>query len=302
LDIRARFARIGRVLHARTVLHRDGVEIADVACRHAPGRGTTVEPAGAHRLVLVRRGCFVRSADGAEALLDATLAYTSRPGEEERFDHPHGDGDDCTALGFDDPLLATLWGGDAALPAGALPTSAAADLEHRLLLAAARRGDDPHALVEHAVGVAAAVLEGADARRVAAGRPATARARRALADGAREALAADPDRGLPELARALGASPHHLSRVFRAATGRTVAGHRMALRARAALERLAGGEGDLARLAADAGFADQSHLTRVLRRETGTTPGALRDVLSAAPRPGHTVNKSEKRAETGPEA
>jgi len=136
--------------------------------------------------------------------------------------------------------------------------------------------------VERTLGLAAGVLGRGDPRRVAAGRPATAQARRAVAEGVREALAVDPDRPLPELARALAVSPHHLSRVFRALTGHSIARHRMRLRARAALERLAGGDRDLARLAADLGFADQSHLTRVLRAETGRTPAALRAALAVS--------------------
>jgi AraC-like DNA-binding protein len=115
---------------------------------------------------------------------------------------------------------------------------------------------------------------------VGAGRPATARTRRTLADDAREALAEEPERSLPQLARALAVSPHHLSRVFRSVTGETVSRHRMRLRVRGALERLSKGERDLARLAADVGFADQSHLCRVVRSETGETPSALRAVLA----------------------
>jgi AraC-like DNA-binding protein len=115
---------------------------------------------------------------------------------------------------------------------------------------------------------------------VASGRPTTARARRAVADGAREILAEDPERSLGQLARGLAVSPHHLSRVFRAVTGNTVSRHRMRLRARAALERLAGGEEDLARVAAEVGFADQSHMCRVIHRETGSTPAALRRALA----------------------
>jgi AraC-like DNA-binding protein len=115
---------------------------------------------------------------------------------------------------------------------------------------------------------------------VAAGRPGTVRERRRVADAAHEALAADPDRSLPELAADLGVSAHHLSRIFRAAAGHTLSRHRMRLRVRAALERLAGGERSLARLAADLGFADQSHLCRVIRSETGHTPSALRRALA----------------------
>jgi AraC-like DNA-binding protein len=277
LDIRARLYD-GPVLHAREVVHGDGVAIADVTCRHGRGRGEP-ECLSSHMLVFVRRGCFVRTADGVEHVLDPTTAYCIRPGEEQRIDHPHGDGDDCTALTFDAGVVASLLGGEPSLPAGALPVDAAVDLEHRLLLAAARGGDDPHESYERALALAARVLERSQPARVAAGRRATVQARRALVDGAREALAAAPDSSLPDLARALASSPHHLSRTFREATGHTISRHRMRLRARAALERLAGGERDLGRLAVELGFADQSHLCRVVRQETGHTPAALRAAL-----------------------
>jgi AraC-like DNA-binding protein len=268
------------MLSARRLLISDGVEIADVACRHARGRGHAAEPTPGHALIFVRRGCFIRIAEGAETLLDPTVAYCMNPGEEARYDHPHAYGDDCTSLSLNDELVASFWGGDPALPSGPLPTSPEIDLQHRLLLAAGRRAEEPHELVERAITLAAHALAQIDPRRVASGRPATARARRVLADGAREALAADPERSLPDLARTLAVSPHHLSRIFRTATGHTISRHRMRLRTRAALERLGAGERELARLSADLGFADQSHLCRVLRSETGSIPSALRSALA----------------------
>jgi AraC-like DNA-binding protein len=268
------------VLRRRTVLHRDGVALHDVACRHGQGRGRETDRVSAHSLIFVRRGCFVRSAEAGDALLDPTVAYCVNAGEEERYDHPHADGDDCTALSLDLDLLAAVWGGEPTLPTQPLPTAPEVDVEHRLLLAAARRGADPHEVVERALVLIARVLEGADHRRVAAGRPASARRRRALVDSAREALAAAPGRSLPELAHDLAVSPHHLSRMFRSMTGHTISRHRMRLRARAALERLAGGERDLGWLAADLGFADQSHLCRVLRDETGRPPSGWRRMLA----------------------
>jgi AraC-like DNA-binding protein len=267
------------MLIVRTVLRRDGITVADVACRHESGPGHATEHAAGHAIVFVRRGCFVRSVDGVEALLDPTVAYCMNPGEEQRYDHPQSHGDDCTAVSLDADLAASLWGGDPTLPRGPLSTSPEIDLEHRLLLAAGRRGVDPDELFERAITLAARALERANPRRVASGRPSTANARRALADGAREALAANPGRPLSDLAAALAVSPHHLSRVFRSVTGHTLSRHRMRLRARGALERLARGEHDLARLAADLGFADQSHLCRVIRTETGRTPSALRYVV-----------------------
>lgn len=268
------------MLSARTIVDQDGVEVSDVTCRHPRGRGHTDEQTSAHTIVFVRRGCFVRSADGVENLLDPTVAYCMNAGEEQRYDHPRDEGDDCTSLVLHPDLIASLWGGELRLPATPLHTSPAIDLEHRLLLSAGRRGADRHELAERALGLAADILEQSDPRPVASGRPAAIRAQRTAADGVREILAEHPERSLPELARELAVSPHHLSRVFRSLTGHTISRHRMRLRTRAALERLAGGDSDLARIAADVGFADQSHLCRVISQETGSTPAALRRALT----------------------
>jgi AraC-like DNA-binding protein len=268
------------MLDARRVLSRDGLEIQDVKCRHGRGRGPGEVHDGRHALVLVRRGCFLRHADGAATTLDPTLAYCMNPGVEHSYDHPDGEGDDCTAIFFEPSVLASLWGGDPRLPTAGIPVPPALDLEHRGLLAAAREGHDPVAAADRAVELTAAVLKQADADRVASGRPSACTARKALADAAREALSLDPNLSLGALARLVAISPHHLSRVFRAETGHTIARHRMRLRTRAVLERLAGGECDLARLAADTGFADQSHLCRVLRAEIDRTPSAARAILA----------------------
>jgi AraC-like DNA-binding protein len=268
------------MLHAQQLLTREDITIADVACHHAMGRGEAEQNVGGHRLILVRRGLFVREIHGVTCALDPTMGYFINPGDEHRIDHPQPGGDDCTALQLAPELAASMWGGDPTLPRGPLSTSPQLDLEHRLLLAAARRGGDPDELEERAIALSAAMLERRDPRPVAAGRPSTERAQRALVDGVREALIAEPGRSLPELARALAVSPHHLSRVFRSRTGHTISRHRMRLRARMSLERLAGGERNLARLAAELGFADQGHLSRVMKAETGYTPSALRSALA----------------------
>jgi AraC-like DNA-binding protein len=272
-------------LTVRPLFARDGISLADVACRHGGGRGEA-EPAPGHMLVMVRRGCFVRTADGVENVLDPTVAYCVNPGEEQRYHHPHDDGDDCTAIGVDPAIAASLRGGNPHLPPIGVPVPPALDLAHRALLAAARRGDDGHQLYERTLRLVVAVLGTADPVLVVSGRPAGQRAGHALAAAAREALAERPERSLPELAGELAVSPHHLSRVFSAATGHTISRHRMRLRTRAALEHLAGGESDLARLAADLGFADQSHLCRVVRSETGVVPSVLRRLLSTGQQPG----------------
>jgi AraC-like DNA-binding protein len=266
------------VLCFESVFRGDGIEIADVACAHRAGRGAP-ESADVRALVFVRRGSFIRHADGHHALLDPTCAYAINVGQEHRYDHHNDLGDDCTALYLSAEVVSELWGGSPELPSGPLPAPPDVDLAHRVLLATAKRREDEHEVGERALALAARALAQLDERRVVSGRPATTAARRALVDGVREALADDRERSLPELARELSFSPHHVSRVFRAMTGHTISRHRMRLRTRDALERLAGGERNLALVAAAAGFADESHLSRVMRRETGETPAALRDAL-----------------------
>jgi hypothetical protein len=119
------------MLSSRTIVEIDGLEVADVACRHPVGPGREVEHSHAHAIVFVRRGCFVRSADGAGSLLDPTAAYCISPGQELRYDHPHDGGDDCTALFMAPELVASLWGGELRLPEGVLRIAPEVDLEHR---------------------------------------------------------------------------------------------------------------------------------------------------------------------------
>ena len=268
------------MLTAQTLLARDGVEVANVACRHHRGRGDAEEHAAGHAIVLVRRGCFVRSVDGVESVLDSTMGYCMNPGEEQRYDHPHDGGDDCTLVRLNPVLAASMRHDEPHLPVRPFPIAPALDTEHRILLSALRRGIAADEIGERTVCLAASALALVDPSTVAAGRPRTAHARRSLVDGTREILTDKPETSLPELARSLAVSAHHLSRVFRSLTGVSISRHRMRLRTREALERLSGGECDLARLAADLGFADQSHLCRVLRSETGSSPSALRTALT----------------------
>src|SRR5262249_14084399 len=89
---------------------------------------------------------------------------------------------------------------------------------------------------------------------------------------------------LTTMARMIGVSPHHLSRVFHQETGQTLARYRNRLRVRAALDRIEGGERNLAGLAADLGFSDHAHLTRTVRSELGNPPIHVYPVLKPAER------------------
>ena len=248
-----------------------------VDCRCGTSGWSPPEAVARYGIVFVRDGCFQRRANGADFFVDSTVVYFERPNDEQQIAHPAG-GDSCTALYLSDAMLASIWGGEPGLPEEPVPSDAVTDLRQRLLLAGVVRGDGGD-VAEAVVDLIAGVLEQSEPKRVAAGRPSTASARRRVVGDARGALAENPRAGVIELARCASVSPHHLSRVFKAETGQTISRYRNRLRVRLALERLAAGEPCLARLAADLGFADQAHLARVVRRELGETPSSLRDRL-----------------------
>jgi AraC-like DNA-binding protein len=256
-------------IHARSLLDVGDLRITDVRCTtHASG-WSPPDVCPTHRMVLVRDGVFRRRGCSGEDVLDSTTGYLRVPGDEHEIAHPADAGDRFTAIELTAGLAHA-----AALPAGSacFRTSAALDLEHRLLLAALRRGDEGDA-EERALTLVACAL---GTQRPRDGPS----AHRRLARDARELLALEPALTLPELAKRLHYSPHHVSRVFAAQAGEPIARHRTRLRVRWVAERLADGERDLGRLAADVGLSDPSHLTRLVRREHSLLPSGLRDALA----------------------
>jgi AraC-like DNA-binding protein len=252
-----------------------------VTCVGATSRWARSEEAGGPSLVLVRRGSFMRRADGAESLLDATMVYFERPGTEEQYAHPVGPHDECLVLDLPPGFLAEFDRSPGELPARPVYTSAAIDLWHRGLARVAAVGCDDFELHERSARLVAAVLD-QGAGRSTHGRPATVTARRRLVARARESLLADPSLSVGRLARRVASSPHHLSRVFHDETGQTLSAYRNRLRVALALARLEDGERDLAALAADLGFADHAHLTRVTRAQLGAPPSHVRGLLDPA--------------------
>lgn len=100
---------------AHRLFDAHGVAITDVTCREPAGPGAPDEPAH-HAIVFVRRGCFVGRVGGAEHVLDPTRITCIARGDEQRYDHPHDRGDDCTSVRLDPGVLAGPWGGDPTLP------------------------------------------------------------------------------------------------------------------------------------------------------------------------------------------
>jgi AraC-like DNA-binding protein len=266
----------------RTVARLPGIRVLDIlCCEDRRGFAGPGYPAG-HSVVLVRSGCFLRRVFGREEFIDATGGYLVRPGDEHYLAHPAGPGDMCTEFELSAEVFADRFALAAPAGAGRIATSGRADLQHRALVAASRRGIDSFEAAErvHAVLTAlpACVDSGCDPGR----RPATDLAHRRLVAAVREVLASGQfTAGLDELARLTGCSPHHLSRIFRRQTGRTLTWYRNQLRVRAVLGDLQSGATCLRTLAARYGFADQAHLTRVVRQHVGEPPSGFRAALAA---------------------
>jgi AraC-like DNA-binding protein len=149
------------------------------------------------------------------------------------------------------------------------------DLAQRTLLARARQGADEFELTERVLRLADQLVRIADGHNT----PVLPTHQR-LTNAARELLATDPAwPSFDLLARQLGVTRPHLSRVFRAVAGESLTRCRARLRVRAALDRLEAGHRNLAGLAGELGFADHAHLTRTLVAELGSPPSRLRALL-----------------------
>ncbi|WP_433301823.1 helix-turn-helix domain-containing protein [Actinoplanes sp. CA-030573] len=263
------------MLEHRILLESPVARVAAVRCPGGRAWSAEEEVSGA-AVVLIRRGVFVRRADGRATLADVTAGYLQRRAELQQIAHPAG-GDLCTSVAVPDEMADRL----AHRHGDRVPVSAAADLAHRRLLAAhpADRADLVAdliaALLPESLPAPGPHPPGTPA---ASGSLLAPSGMVAAVDEVRALLHTDPNLDLTALGRAVGWSPWHLSRTFRRVTGCTLNAYRRRLRVRAALDELPASL-DLAALALRMGFADQAHMTRAVREETGHTPGALRQAL-----------------------
>jgi len=269
------------------------LSIDEFLCRATPHRHGEEEVSGAHSVVFVRSGAFLRTIEGESLLADPTRVLFFARGQPYRVTHPIAGGDRCTIVTARADTLLEIgrhhdprWFEDPDAPFAArqgLATARAA-LLHQVVLSGLRGGAvDPLATHELILELLDEVLRrtvptpgcGRGAPRV------TARARE-LAEATRIALseryAAPPS--LEELARTLGCSPFHLCRTFKRVVGLPLRRYRDRLRLRLALDRLGAGEPCLTALALDLGYADHSHFTNAFRREFGRPPSALRPSTS----------------------
>lgn len=82
--------------------------------------------------------------------------------------------------------------------------------------------------------------------------------------------------GLVDLARLVGYSPDHFSRLFKHAFRQTPYQYVLSRRIEKAMTMLRDERLSIAEIALACGFSNQGHLTTAFKRRTGTTPGAYR--------------------------
>jgi transcriptional regulator GlxA family with amidase domain len=81
---------------------------------------------------------------------------------------------------------------------------------------------------------------------------------------------------VPQVAEAVGVSPHHLTRVFGAQTGQTVVGYLRHRRVQRAHHLLTSSTMSVAAIAAAVGIPDLQAFNKTCRAVTGFSPRALR--------------------------
>jgi AraC family transcriptional regulator len=106
-----------------------------------------------------------------------------------------------------------------------------------------------------------------------------ARARRDLANAARQMLLTDPGapHRLRDVAAALRVSPFHLAHTFREETGVSMHKYLLRIRLDMARARIMAGEPSLSRLALELGFSSHSHFTTMFREHFKVSPTSIRE-------------------------
>jgi AraC-like DNA-binding protein len=235
-------------------------------------------PTSVWGIALAKRGAYGRRASGIEQVVDVNTGFFRRPGEEIAVSMFKEGSDELTMIEIDPAAVDVVPALTEA--SGPLRVAPSVDLAHRLLLRAIDDGEDDLAVQSALVELLhAGVANGGFAGR-GYSRRSTEVARQSLVRETCELLhTANHRMGLVELARTVGASPFHLSRVFREITEMTLSQYRLRLRVHEVLDRIAGGDEDLASVARATGFADHSHMTRTVVSHFGQAPSALRKLL-----------------------
>ncbi len=276
-----------------TVFSGPLVTVTDVSCREPAGPRGAEEHASGHLLVFTRVGVFVRHSAASrqrETVADPLRVLLFNKDEAYQVSHPAHGGDDCTMFAFSDEAVREVArrfdpaAVDRTDPfhVGEAPLGSDAMARYRAVRAAVS-AEAPAGLGVEEEGLAlladvlGAALAAEHASRSAA-RASTGRERRRLVERTRQVVTAAPGEAwtLPGIAREIGSSPFHLTRVFREQTGMPVHRFLVQLRLALAVERLEQGERDITGLAIGLGFSSHSHFPSTFTRAFGVAPSVMR--------------------------
>ena len=227
-------------------------------------------------LTLVRRGAYRRRGDGQEHIVDGNTGFLRGPGQQVSTATIPDTIELLTTVGIEPPFLHHL--PDLTSIRGPITVEPWVALAHRLLLRSLEERDDALCMEAAVVDLVSRCLRQSAPQRRIGRRASTAAVRRRLVTDVLELLNTSfcEPHGLVDLARLVGASPCHLSRVFREVTGMTLSQYRARLRVHAVLDRLEQGERNLSAVAAATGFSDHGHMTRTVIGHLGDTPSGVR--------------------------
>jgi len=279
-----------RQQRAEVIYRSTSLVVGDVRCPLFHSSWGLEEQSDQHTIVLVRTGLFTKTSGGDTLVADPNHVVFFTRHQPYRVSHPVAGGDTCTFLSLrTSDLLDTVRNHapadaereEAPFPFTSALTTPGTVLLHHALLAGLRCGHlTPLAAEDLAFELVDTLLRDAYHHfgRRRAGQPPAPRHQLGRVEAAKVLVEGNLQRppSLPDLARALGCSPFHLSRTFHRASGLPLRRYLDRCRLRTGLERLAEGARDLTGLALDLGYADHSHFSNAFRREFGMPPSVFR--------------------------
>lgn len=240
-------------------------------CDAIPPDRTDEETETHFTVVFPLSGVFGVSMEGRRASATPAKAILFNKGQTREIRHPHGGHDQSGYLamkpGFAEPYL----DGSGRFRVEAVATTPRLDYRLRRLISRAKLGQLDELEAEEFT------VEACDKLLDLRGVPTTP-SRRDIVLDAEEFLSVHfrDHCDLSTVARQVGSSPHHLSRMFKHITGESLSRRRMRLRLAGAVSEILDGASDLSRVAVQSGFYDHSHMTRSFNSLIGVTPNEAR--------------------------
>jgi len=236
-------------------------------------------------LVFPLAGVFGVDSERSRTSVMPTKAVLFSMDQSRRVHHPGGGHDRSAFISMDPEFAEPFLSPTGRFRMEAANTTPPLDLRLRYLIASAAAGHfDALEVEEFAAGALAELMEKATFTVPGEQRDVILNAEAYLSVHFREGC------DLDTMAREVGYSTHHLSRLFKQVTGETISRRRIRLRLAYAVSEIVEGSDDLAKVAVESGFYDHSHMTETFRSHLGLRPSEIKSefgTLTRSSRPSH---------------